>query len=182
MKVISNLLSANTSELLLEIAEDVAFGSKQDSVNRYKVWTNLAWDKRIVGSSSAVICIAVPDNLLPEIQDALIDRGVLDTGADLLLTETKTAMIYVWTNGSYIPPHKDSTHGKAVTVYLNKDWGLSDGGLFCWKDSTNHNQIRCVEPSFNLAVENSLKEEHFTTPVTNERYPRVSVQIFISGK
>ena len=178
MKVINNLLPENLANSLLKIAEEVVYDSGPNR-DAYNVWTNLAWDNRIVGDSSLVVCIAVPDKILSEIDDCLIKNNILDPKLDKLLSDAKSAMLYVWTNGSYIPPHKDSTMGKAVTVYLNRSWSLSNGGLFCWR---SNNEIRCVEPTFNVAIENTEKEEHFTTPVTTKDYLRVSLQIFIPTK
>jgi hypothetical protein len=178
MKIVDGLLPNHLVDSLLSIAEGVAF-NRGGSSNNYKVWTNLSWNEGVVRNSSPIICIATPDNLLLEIQDCLIRNGMIDLDLNVPITETKSVTIYIGTKDSYIPPHNDNTHGKAISIYLNRSWRLSDGGLFCWKDGEG---IRCIEPRLNVAVENTSHELHFTTPVTTREYPRISLQIFIANR
>ena len=174
MKILANVLEDNTIKTLLEISKNVISGNS----NNYKVWTNLGWDKRIVLGSGTIICIAVPGNLVLEIEKKLISLGIIDLGIHKSLFETKTAWMYIYPNGAYIPPHKDSIYAKAISIYLNKDWSLSDGGLFCYSDN---NEIKCVIPEYNLGVQNTQAEQHFTTPVTSDKL-RISLQIFVINK
>lgn len=174
MKILANVLSDSTIDSLLDVIDNVVNGNS----NNYRVWTNLGWDKRIVLGSGTIICIAVPDNLILEVEQRLLDLGILDLNVYKKPSETKTAWMYISPNGSYIPPHNDSIYGRAVSVYLNKDWSLSDGGLFCY---SIEDEIRCVVPEYNVGVQNSQAEQHFTTPVTSEKL-RLSLQIFLINK
>ena len=172
MKVLANVLEESTIESLLGVVDNFLSGNSAG----HKVWTNLAWDPRLVLGSNTVICLAVPDSLILEIEKSLIESDLLDESKHKMLSETKTVMLYLWPNGSYISPHKDGSHAKAISIYLNKEWSLSDGGLFCYVDTQG---IHCVSPEYNLSVENDEAKEHFTTPVTSSKL-RISLQIFAS--
>jgi hypothetical protein len=175
MRLLSSLLKESTISKLLEIANDVLAGNNSG----YRAWTNLAWNQKIILDSTMILCVAIPDNIIDEVEDSLAEHNLIDYARDESLKRTKTVMLYIWPAGSYIPSHRDSTHGKAITVYLNKDWQTDDGGLFCWGDGPTYS---CILPSYNTAVENSMSENHFTTPVNSKEKLRFSLQIFISKK
>lgn len=174
MKILSNVLEEHTIKSLLDVAGNVIDGNS----GNHRVWTNLAWDSRLVLGSGTVLCVAVPDNLILEIEKSFVDSDLLDLNLYRPISETKTVVLHIWPKGSYIAPHNDSAHGQAATVYLNKDWLLSDGGLFCYVTDEG---IRCVVPEYNTGVQNSKAEKHFTTPVTADKI-RISLQVFISNK
>jgi hypothetical protein len=172
METLTNVLKEDTIKSLQGVADDVLSGNS----GNHKVWTNLAWDPRIVQDSNTVICIAVPGSLVLEVEETLISLGIFNPKLHRPLIDSGAVSIYLWPNGSYIPTHKDSVYAQAVSVYLTKHWALSDGGLFCY---VGDDGIRCVVPEYNTGVRNNKAEPHFTTPVTSDKI-RVSLQIFMS--
>ena len=168
MKSLANALKDETIEALLSVAEEVLSGNSA----KHQVWTNYAWESQIVLGSTTVICIAVPDDLRSEVKAQLSEAGLID------LNLSQGVMIYIWPNGSYIPPHTDRGYKQAISIYLNKDWSLSDGGLFCYESSDG---IRCVVPEYNTGIENINGVRHFTTPVTSNK-KRISLQVFSIDK
>ena len=172
METLASPLQEGVIESLQGIADDVLSGNSAN----HRVWTNLAWDSRIVQGSNTVICVAVPDSLVLEVEKSLIELGVFSPELHTPLVDSKSVLIYLWPNGSYIPPHRDSTHAQAVSIYLTKQWELSDGGLFCYADEDG---IKCVVPEYNTGVRNDKAELHFTTPVTSAKI-RISLQVFMS--
>jgi hypothetical protein len=173
----NNTLRVSLAKELYEFAQNIISGQYQEPV---KTWTNYAWSDSIIGKNSSVFCISIPDRYLKEIEDTLISRGILNTETDKLITETRSAMIYVWMPGSYIPYHSDAKYSKAVTVYLNEEWGFNDGGFFTWREPNDEDWV-CVIPHFNLGIVNAFGLEHGTTPVTSDKL-RVTVQIFLKKK
>ncbi len=174
MEILANVLKESTIESLLKVADNFLSGNS----DRHKVWTNLAWDSRLVLDSGTVICVAVPDNLILEIEESLIDAGLFDPDIYIPLVEPKHVAINIWPKWTYIGPHKDSNHAQAITVYLNKDWSLADGGLFCY---TTGEDITCVVPKYNTGARNNNGNLHFTTPVTGSKL-RISLQVFVAYK
>ena len=173
----NHVLRKSLANELRDLAYSVISGKYHDPI---RTWTNHAWNDSIIGKDSSVFCMLIPEKYLTEIQDTLISRGILDIDNDQLLTETNSAMLYVWMPGSYIPYHSDAKYSKAVTVYLNEDWGFNDGGFFTWRKPNDEDWI-CVIPHFNLGIVNAFGLEHGTTPVTSDKL-RVTVQIFLNKK
>ncbi len=171
MKFLANVLKESTIETLLGIAGNVLSGNS----GNHKVWTNLAWDPRLVSDSNTVICVAVPDSLVSEIEKTLIDSGILNPELYEPPIASSSMSIYLWPNGSYITPHRDSGYAQAVSIYLTKYWSLGDGGLFCYVSDEG---IRCVIPDYNTGAQNDKAELHFTTPVTSDKI-RISLQVFV---
>jgi len=172
MEVLANVLKESTIDSLLSVADNFLSGNS----DKHKVWTNSAWDPRLVLDSGTVICVAVPDNLILEIEEALVNAELFDRSLYAPLAEAKNVAINIWPKGSYIGPHRDSGHAQAISVYLNKDWDLSDGGLFCY---TTGEDITCVVPKYNTGARNTDGDLHFTTPVISNKL-RISLQIFAS--
>lgn len=172
-----NLLAVDLAHELNSVANNVISGQYHEPI---RTWTNHAWSDSIIGKGSSVFCMSVPDRLLPEIEKTLLLRGILNPEEDQLLTESKSAMLYVWMPGSYIPYHSDAKYSKAVTIYLNRDWEFNDGGFFVWRNPNQEDWISVV-PHFNLGIVNAFGLEHGTTPVTSDKL-RVTVQIFLIKK
>jgi hypothetical protein len=172
-----NVFRESLARDLNTLAIDVASGKNHEPI---RTWTNRAWSESIIGKNSTVFCMSIPERFLEEIQHTLISRGILDTNTDQLLTESRSAMLYVWMPGAYIPYHSDAKYSKAVTVYLNETWEYNDGGFFTWKNNDDVDWV-CVVPHFNLGIVNAFGLEHGTTPVTSDKL-RVTAQIFLIKK
>lgn len=177
MKEYSNFLPEDLADKLYNIGDDIMRGKYPEKIN---VWTNYLWDKTIIEDSSVVICIRVPETFLEDIQNSLIEKNIFDPSTDVSLTESRSAMLYVWTKNSYIPVHADGIYSKAVTVYLGRNWKYNDGGLFNWQDKHDENW-KTITPTFNKAVVNDLGYLHGTTPVKSDNF-RITLQIFLNNK
>jgi hypothetical protein len=174
MKEYKDLLPVELAKKYYQFGEDVVSGR---SGSNY-VWTNQAWHETIVKDSSVVTCIRVPDEFLQEIQDVLESKNLFDRGVNMPLTQSKSAMVYVWSRDSYIPVHSDAIYSKAVTVYLNDSWEYNDGGMFNWFDP-EESEWKNVEPTFNKAVVNDSGYLHGITPVKSSKN-RITLQVFIN--
>lgn len=75
-----------------------------------------------------------------------------------------TIQHYIWLPNSAISPHDDAHVKFGATIYLNEDWGPSDGGFFIWQDKTNQ-EWKTLIPKKNTAVLNDNQEVHLVTPV-----------------
>ncbi|HUQ13123.1 MAG TPA: 2OG-Fe(II) oxygenase [Novosphingobium sp.] len=132
--------------------------------------TNAGWEHAIVRASEPVLIRDFGGPIGETIVAALHQRGVLPHRAYGL-------MLYAWPPASYIAWHSDGRHDDAVTVYLNPSWDRDWGGLFLYEDDAG--DIRAVLPRFNLALRNSAKLPHATTPVTADApEPRFTLQLF----
>jgi hypothetical protein len=95
-------------------------------------------------------------------------------------------MFHIWTPQSRINWHCDyapkltpDRHG-ALTVYLNRKWGLDKGGEFLYTmDIDDKDSIERVTPSYNRAVLLEADVHHKTTPVV-EGNLRKSLQIWLT--
>jgi hypothetical protein len=172
-----HILRDSLAKGLWSLANDVISGQYHEPI---RTWTNHAWSDSIIGRGSSVFCMSLPEKFLVEIEKTLISRGILNEEEDQLLTESKSAMLYVWMPGSYIPYHSDAKYSKAVTIYLNQEWEFNDGGLFVWRNPNEEDWISVV-PHYNLGIVNAFGLEHGTTPVTSDKL-RVTAQIFLIKK
>ena len=173
MKKIDSFLPVNLAREYFAYGRDVVTGK---SGSNY-VWTNQAWDKRIVNDSSIVICIRLPDHFLKDLQSILEEKNIFDKNRDLPLSVSQSAMIYVWSKNSYIPVHNDGAYNRAVTVYLNESWEYNDGGMFNWFDPSVQ-EWKNIEPTFNRAVINDSGYLHGITPVKSSTN-RITLQVFL---
>jgi len=83
---------------------------------------------------------------------------------------------HVWEEGSSIALHDDQKFLFGATLYLNKNWNPSYGGLFCYKHQEKYESIF---PQYNSLVIVDEKEEHCVTPLgVNLPEPRYTVQFF----
>ena len=174
MKEFRDFLPIDLAKRYYKFGQDVVSG--RSGLN--SVWTNQAWDKKIVEDSSVVVCIRLPDELLEELQSILEDKAIFDKNRDMPLTRSRSAMIYVWSKNSYIPVHADAVYSKAITVYLNSSWEYNDGGMFNWFDEKLQ-EWKNITPTFNKAVVNDLGYLHGITPVKSSTN-RITLQIFIN--
>lgn len=86
------------------------------------------------------------------------------------------AMFYRWRHLSHIPIHDEGHVGHFITIYLNKDYCVSEGGVFLYR-LNNKSHWTGVEPIYNRLVHSEGKVENFMTPVTSER-DKLSLQLF----
>ena len=102
--------------------------------------------------------------------------------------KNKNIMIYYWTRYSYIPWHNDYTYEGVITVYLNKKWHPDFGGYFLYSDSlssemvpdnTDIPNIKAIIPKKNMAVLQTDKIHHCTTPVNFMGDLRLTIQAFL---
>lgn len=95
-------------------------------------------------------------------------------------------MFHIWTPQSRINWHCDYSpkldprrHG-ALTVYLNRKWGLDKGGEFLYTmDIDDKDSVERVTPAYNRAVVLEADVHHKTTPVV-EGNLRKSLQIWLT--
>lgn len=174
MKQINNFLPIELTEKYYNFGLDVISGKGGSN----EVWTNQAWDETIIKDSAPVVCVKLPDILLDELQQILIDKNIFNSQQDIPINISKSAMIYIWFKNSYIPLHTDGIYSKAITVYLNKNWQYDDGGMFNWFDETS-NEWKNITPNFNKAVINDLGYQHGITPVKSS-IPRITLQAFLN--
>ena len=139
------------------------------------MWTNASWSKEIYAESPAIICMKLPESLNNKVINVLKNTNFLE------LKENSAFAISanVGTYGSFLGKHSDGENRKAISLYLNKDWGVEDGGIFVWYSDSSE-EWKAIVPEYNLAVYNTEKgAAHFTTPVLAKNKFRVSLQIFI---
>lgn len=174
MKEFKDFLPVELAQKYYNFGLDVVSG--RSGFNR--VWTNQAWQENIVKDSAVVVCIALPEILLYELQAILEEKGIFDKNMHKPINISKSAMVYVWSKNSYIPMHDDDIYSKAITVYLNENWSYNDGGMFNWYDP-NSKEWKNIEPSFNKAVVNDSGYSHGITPVKSS-HSRITLQVFLN--
>jgi Rps23 Pro-64 3,4-dihydroxylase Tpa1-like proline 4-hydroxylase len=178
MKTFTNGISSDLCKDIYAWAETYIYGKAQvhplGYPNQVNTMTNLAWNKTIIKDSKPVIIYFLPNQITEKIKQELIDLGLLGS-----LQENLSAMVYVWTPGSYIPIHEDGfsdTDRKVFTAYLNEDWSIEDGGLFHYLDKEDATW-KSIVPEQGLLVYNDNNEKHYTT-VAHEGKIRISLQMF----
>jgi len=151
----------------------VAMGTYQEPPRT--IWTSLKWHKSLVVNSGLVLCVRPPEKMEKELEDILIQNGILDLKTDKRITET-AAFINIWGRGSFICAHPDGNYSKAITIYLNKDWDHDKGGFFNWQDEKT-GKWNVISPGFNKAVVNGGGILHGISPVQSDF--RITLQIFV---
>ena len=95
--------------------------------------------------------------------------------------------IQKYPQGPVLSSHKDRSVG-SVTIFLNKEWDINDGGMFHWIDDDAKGNCYCVLPKYNSAIikmpndtnTNELGQEHWVTEILGEK-ARSVIQMFIWG-
>ena len=95
--------------------------------------------------------------------------------------------IQKYPQGAVLQAHKDRSVG-SVTIFLNKEWDINDGGMFHWIDDNAKGNGYCVLPKYNSAIikmpndtnTNELGQEHWVTGILGEK-ARSVIQMFIWG-
>lgn len=97
--------------------------------------------------------------------------------------------IQKYPKGAVLSAHKDRCIG-SVTIFLNKEWGINDGGIFHWLEDDMDGQGYSVIPKYNSAVYmisndpnkrlNVVGPLHWVTEVLSDT-PRCCIQLFMWG-
>ena len=128
-----------------------------------------AWSPDIVDHSTVVLVNELNNHemgrIMPFVHDAL----------PFLKNYYFIGMFYRWTHLSYIPIHNDGHVDQALTIHLNPDYSVREGGLFLYRINDS-DPWTGIEPIHNRLV-HTEKADHMVTPVTSHR-PRLSLQLF----
>jgi hypothetical protein len=178
MKKIKNFLPEDVANSLFLMGNSIIDGTNK---NKYNFWTNKIWQPQLVKDSSLVLCIKLEDDLHIKVIKSLIDNNIISKEDFLNNVYNIGAALYIWTKESYISLHSDKKSDKALTVYLNKDWDVVDGGLFLWNNQED-DEWKVVVPEFNLSIINENNLDHMTTPVKANEKIRMTLQVFLSKK
>jgi hypothetical protein len=181
MKQYNNALPDELCKDIYNFAIGTITGKNVNSEEKVDVWTNYAWEEYLVQKSSAVICMKLPKNITDSITNKLVDLGLMDLSTDVDFYNGSGCMAFVWTPGSYIGKHSDGLDRKTITLYLNEDWDIEDGGMFHWYNESIR-EWKTIVPKYNSMVVNNGGLMHYTTPTLNKDKFRVSLQIFIVKK
>lgn len=138
-------------------------------------WTNASWSKEIYAESPAIICMKLPERINNKIINNLKSLDFLELKENVVFAISAN----VGTCGSFLGKHSDGENRKAISLYLNKDWGIEDGGIFIWYADASE-EWKAIVPEYNLAIYNTENgAPHFTTPVLTKNKFRISLQVFI---
>ena len=165
MKIFKNVLSEDTYNECLECI----IGNIHETVwgSSYLAWSGNIREG-VLGNCSYT---AIPERTRNHVlKDA---RKYLPT------TKNYVTMFYAWQPLSAISPHDDHQYNFGATIYLNRVWEKSAGGIFMWEDKKNPGLMKALCPQRNVMVPNDKKEEHFisqVSPYTPE--PRFTIQIW----
>jgi len=143
------------------------------TLQKEKVWvTNIQkWQTNLTrGMNGSCLQCDVPkitaDNIIYEIKKYFNDN-------------IKLAVQYcIWQVNSGINLHNDYLHDIGATIYLNKNWDVSNGGIFLWKDNDS-NIYKGLVPKQNTMIINNENQPHLVTSINH--YPekfRYTIQIW----
>lgn len=140
------------------ISEDVAH------VNKFK------WTKSLVRDSSDIFRINVYDDhpLFYNIKNCVCEK--------LKYNSIKSIEFTYFTQGSYIPWHDDGNHTSGITIYLNENWNMNDGGIFLFE---NDQVIQGIRPLKNRAIEQVGGVYHAVSRTTSNSKIRKTIQIYV---
>lgn len=150
---------------------------------------NFGWEKYLHGTDDASY---VPSPILihhleqsnhdyctelkNDIDSKLIEYHCSDLEVDVII-------FHIMTHDAFIDWHSDIASENdrrkgAITIYLNREWGLDKGGEFLYNID---NKVERVTPSFNKAVLLRGSVNHRTTPVFGHHL-RKSLQVWLKQK
>jgi len=135
------------------------------------VRTNRSWDENIVKDSNPVL-ISVLKN------DQHLYQDIKQTIKAKLGHDVISIMFYYWTPVSHIPWHNDGKYKGGLTIYLNEEWDINQGGLFMFKNSDG--RISAIEPLRNRLVEQIGGVPHSVCPTSKDSQIRRTIQMFLS--
>lgn len=167
MKIVENCLSEKT----LEEANVEFFKNKNNSAWKINFF---AWENSLLDGTTGVCGIL-------KLSDSL--RKKIESEIKQYLPSYKyfDANFHVWFNGSGIALHNDDMHLFGATIYLNKKWDVSWGGMFSWIDFSDSDLYNSILPKNNLLIINHQKKYHMVTPVS-QTSPQFRLTIQIWGK
>ena len=134
----------------------------EKSIEKSKNTANLKssffyWGPDLIQQSTPVIVYDLDD------ADILLKRL-----KEIIVIERKVNfMIYYWPVGSYIPWHNDNHVSFTATVYCNRYWDRSWGGLFLYEEE---DKILAEVPEWNKLIIQTDKDWHSSTSVTKPYY------------
>lgn len=191
IEVFENFLEENVyNETLNASYQVLKSGGNQFSTNRH-------WDYGIVKDSAPVLVHNI-------IQTSVLYKTLkteIESKTKMRLYKG-SLMIYFWTRYSYIPWHNDQDYDGAMTIYLNEKWHPDNGGYFLYTEDKKNvhtvykqkedmkpkqveyefiDNIHAIIPRKNLAILQTDKIHHCTTPVNFFGDLRVTVQAFLEN-
>jgi hypothetical protein len=129
------------------------------------------YDYSVIGTSNAIFCFDLTEDLKQEVLNELTKKGVFSATPKKVVT-----YLHLFSRGSFIPWHNDYNYKYTGTIYLNKEWNKNLGGLFIYEDGE---ELKCIEPKFNSGIFFEPPMGH-TTSLTAINAPlRESLQIFV---
>jgi len=167
IEIIHNILSEKTLTLVNKNLEYIRKGTSS-FFNSKDVW-----HKEIIEFSKEVFI-----HILPKTSKEFdsINKDLLKLN---LNRPPKVIMYYFWQPGSYIPWHTDKIYSNTLTIYINKEWDYSWGGLFQYY---TNKEIKTIIPGYNIGLLQSGDLKHSTTVTTSTSPVRISIQIFFDDK
>tara|TARA_Y100000593_G_C4289382_1_gene327409 strand:+ start:550 stop:1140 length:591 start_codon:yes stop_codon:yes gene_type:complete len=147
-----------------------------------------AWAGPIISETGVVLINDIDKKITIDIAKAIMEKsdfftiGPKEEGEDVdamiqnIFQYGYNMMFYRWTPLSYIPVHSDYGLYAAATIYLNKDYDITDGGVYMYK-TNEEDSWTAVEPKFNRMVVVQGDTPHWSTPNTSKRN-RLSLQMF----
>lgn len=126
------------------------------SIVQKNVWSSsIEWDQNLSLISSNILTHKISNKFLnKEIKYNVEKTLKIDFHNEKL---DFIPFLYIWSGGSYITWHDDTSYPYNGTIYLNKKWNSNDGGVFLYKNHKN-NEINGIEPEYNTMVVNYITE------------------------
>lgn len=174
MKIISEFLP---EELITDIRNYAI-----SKVGSFEWKSNLSWSNGVVENSNLILNL--PLNRDKKIYESLKEKFCLLD--DSLVSEHFHFIYTIFSPGSYIPWHDDFRKRFASTIYLNKKWDSTNGGILLYKKVNNNQafkeegEIFGISPKYNQVVINDKKYYHHVSMITpHAKEARVTIQVWI---
>jgi len=162
-----NIVSKILSNELFEACDDYSNNAIND---KSKLITNSLWDSDLVRESSEVFISKL------DIKNILYEKITNEIKKHITFKyRACNVSFFFWPKNSYLAWHYDLYRAGAVTIYLNDDWQINDGGLYLYK---NDDIINAVVPEKNLAIITDYKVFHGISSVVENKIRR-TIQIFL---
>ena len=144
--------------------------------NIKEIYSNKPWlDTVTKDDNLPVLMYSMPQN---DIFKQIIAEIIKKTGFTININEI---LLHFGLPNYHIPWHVDSNK-TGITIFLNNDWDIDDGGLFLYKDINDHNNIKAIPPEKNTAiiVRNGIVP-HAVSILSNKSKIRRTLQFFIDN-
>jgi len=179
IKYIDNFLSPNVIATLDKYCQILEDDNNSDTY----------WNPKFTKTTDRVSCFSnkVEGTELFELKEDIFNNPTNPFYKDKRIRNMSCA-IQKYPKGAILSAHKDRSIG-SVTIFLNKEWGINDGGMFHWLEDSAEGNGHCVLPKYNSAVymvleegtSNVLGPTHWVTEVLSET-PRCCIQLFMWGE